>query len=93
MISRRPLARGIAVELTLPHFDPAHAATDPTNKALLLEMAQSWIRFAEQLKTKGKSPRDRPPGHGYWPDSDRSGGLVLTVAGFNFLRALSRSQL
>jgi hypothetical protein len=38
-------------------LEPAHAATDPTNKALLLEMAQAWIRFAEQLKTKGNKPK------------------------------------
>jgi hypothetical protein len=31
--------------------------TDPTNKVLLLEMAQAWIRFAEQLKTKGNKPK------------------------------------
>jgi hypothetical protein len=26
------------------------SATDPTNKALLLEMAQAWIRLAEQQR-------------------------------------------
>jgi hypothetical protein len=34
-------------------LEQAHAATDSTNKALLPEMAQAWIRFAEQLKAKG----------------------------------------
>ena len=27
---------------------------DPTNKTLLLEMAQAWIRLAEQQKAKGE---------------------------------------
>jgi hypothetical protein len=34
-------------------LEQANAATDQTNRALLLEMAQSWIRLAEQLKAKG----------------------------------------
>jgi hypothetical protein len=29
-------------------------ALDSTNKALLLEMAQAWIRLAEQQKAKGE---------------------------------------
>ena len=29
-------------------------ALDPTNKALLLEMAQAWIRLAEQQTAKGE---------------------------------------
>jgi hypothetical protein len=29
-------------------------ALDPTNKALLLEMAQAWIRLAEQHTAKGE---------------------------------------
>jgi len=32
----------------------AQAMTDPKNKALLLHMAQAWIRLAEQLKAKGE---------------------------------------
>jgi hypothetical protein len=38
-------------------LEQAHAATDPTNKAILLEMAQAWIRLAEQ--EKGKTNRLR----------------------------------
>jgi hypothetical protein len=34
-------------------LEQAHAATDSTNKALLPETAEAWIRFAEQLKAKG----------------------------------------
>ena len=30
----------------------AHEASDQTNKALLLEMAQTWIRLAEQEKAR-----------------------------------------
>jgi hypothetical protein len=30
----------------------AHEASDLTNKALLLEMAQTWIRLAEQVKAR-----------------------------------------
>jgi hypothetical protein len=33
-------------------LEQAHAAADPTNKALLLEMAQAWIRLADETKTK-----------------------------------------
>ena len=33
-------------------LEQARAAKDPTNKALLLEMAQAWIRLAE-LRVKG----------------------------------------
>jgi hypothetical protein len=32
----------------------AQAITDPKNKALLLDMAQAWIRLAEQAKAKAK---------------------------------------
>jgi hypothetical protein len=30
------------------------SAIDSTNKALLLEMAQAWIRLAEEQKAKGE---------------------------------------
>jgi hypothetical protein len=40
----------------------AHRSTDPTNKALLLEMAQAWIRLAEQIKERAEPPdEDAPP--------------------------------
>ena len=32
----------------------AQATNDPINKALLLEMAQAWVRLAEQAKAKGE---------------------------------------
>jgi hypothetical protein len=32
----------------------AQSALDPTNKAILFEMAQAWIRLADQLKAKIK---------------------------------------
>jgi hypothetical protein len=35
-------------------LEQAHAAIDLTNKALLLEMAQAWIRLAEERKAKGQ---------------------------------------
>jgi hypothetical protein len=35
-------------------LEHARAVIDPTNKALLLEMAQGWIKLAEQLKAKSE---------------------------------------
>ena len=32
----------------------AREATDKTNKALLIEMAQTWAKLAEQEKTRGE---------------------------------------
>jgi hypothetical protein len=32
----------------------AHDATDKTNKALLIEMAQTWAKLAEQEKARGE---------------------------------------
>jgi hypothetical protein len=36
----------------------AHEATDKTNKALLIEMAQTWAKLAEQdkVKSEGEKP-------------------------------------
>jgi hypothetical protein len=34
----------------------AQEATDPTNKALLLEMAQAWINLAERAKRDQDDP-------------------------------------
>ena len=42
-------------------LEQAHAAADPTNKALLLEMAQAWIRLADETKTKRSTSTSRPP--------------------------------
>jgi hypothetical protein len=36
----------------------AHEATDKTNKALLIEMAQTWVRLAEQERIRGED--DKP---------------------------------
>jgi hypothetical protein len=36
----------------------AHEATDKTNKTLLIEMAQTWARLAEQEKIRGED--DKP---------------------------------
>jgi hypothetical protein len=36
----------------------SHASNDPTNKALLFKMTQTWIRLAEQLKARGKKPKE-----------------------------------
>jgi hypothetical protein len=35
----------------------AHEASDQTNRALLLEMAQTWIRLAEQEKARAGDDR------------------------------------
>jgi len=35
----------------------AHDATDKTNKALLIEMAQTWAKLAEQDKTRGEDTK------------------------------------
>jgi hypothetical protein len=35
----------------------AHEVSDQTNKALLLEMAQTWIRLAEQVKARAGDDR------------------------------------
>jgi len=35
----------------------AHEATDKTNKALLVEMAQTWAKLAEQEKTAGEDDK------------------------------------
>ena len=32
----------------------AHEATDKTNKALLIEMAQTWAKLADQEKARGE---------------------------------------
>jgi hypothetical protein len=32
----------------------AQAVVDPKNKAALIDMAQAWIRLAEQIKAKGE---------------------------------------
>jgi hypothetical protein len=33
----------------------AHNSDDPTNKALLLEMAQSWVKLAELTRDQGEA--------------------------------------
>jgi hypothetical protein len=38
----------------------AHEATDKTNKALLIEMAQTWAKLAEQEKIKGEDDKSNP---------------------------------
>jgi hypothetical protein len=35
----------------------AREATDKTNKALLIEMAQTWARLAEQDKARGEDEK------------------------------------
>jgi hypothetical protein len=35
----------------------AQSMSDPTNKALLLEMAQTWVRLAEQAREAWTPPR------------------------------------
>jgi len=35
----------------------AHEATDKTNKALLIEMAQTWARLAEQDKARSENEK------------------------------------
>ena len=35
----------------------AHDATDKTNKALLIEMAQTWAKLAEQDKARGEDAK------------------------------------
>ncbi|MBO0716227.1 MAG: hypothetical protein J2P55_02680 [Rhizobiales bacterium] len=35
----------------------AHEATDKTNKALLIEMAQTWAKLAEQDQAKGEGEK------------------------------------
>jgi hypothetical protein len=34
----------------------AQSMSDPTNKALLLEMAQTWVRLAEQAREAWATP-------------------------------------
>ncbi len=36
----------------------SRALNDPTNKALLFKMAQTWIKLAEQLKARGKKSKE-----------------------------------
>ncbi len=35
----------------------AHEAVDKTNKALLIEMAQTWAKLAEQDKARGEDEK------------------------------------
>jgi hypothetical protein len=42
-------------------LEQANSATDPTNRALLLEMAQAWIRLADETKTRGSRSTSGPP--------------------------------
>jgi hypothetical protein len=39
----------------------ASNSTHPTNKALLLEMALTWVKLAEQAETKESEARLPPP--------------------------------
>jgi hypothetical protein len=38
----------------------AREATDKTNKALLIEMAQTWAKLAEQEKIRGEYDKSSP---------------------------------
>jgi hypothetical protein len=37
----------------------AHEATDKTNKALLIEMAQTWARLADQEKARVEDEKSK----------------------------------
>lgn len=37
----------------------AHEATDKTNKALLIEMAQTWAKLAEQEKARDSEQKSK----------------------------------
>ena len=37
----------------------AHEATDKTNKALLIEMAQTWAKLAEQEKARSEEEKSK----------------------------------
>jgi hypothetical protein len=58
-------ARGIGVSKYEDHqkraadcLRMAHETTDRTNKAILLEMAQTWIRLAEQERARDSTDRE-----------------------------------
>jgi hypothetical protein len=38
----------------------ARTTNDPTNKALLLEMAQAWVRLAHQIQARTEPPPTQP---------------------------------